>query len=138
MKRLFLLAVLAALVVATVPPLRERAAPHVRPILARAEVVLDPLISRLLDPVFRWSARSEEQRYITTLQRRIKLNEPLPGPRDFQRFLAENAYSGRSGRDPWGSPYYLVITRDSIRVGSPGPDMKRGTADDIVESGSRR
>jgi hypothetical protein len=36
-----------------------------------------------------------------------------------------------SAEDPWGSGYYLEVFPDSFVVGSPGPDLRRRTPDDI-------
>jgi hypothetical protein len=36
-----------------------------------------------------------------------------------------------SAQDPWGSEYYLEVFPDSFVVGSPGPDSRRRTPDDI-------
>ncbi len=36
-----------------------------------------------------------------------------------------------SAEDPWGSGYYLEVFPDSFVVGSPGPDSRRRTPDDI-------
>ncbi|NIN71603.1 MAG: hypothetical protein GTO46_06665 [Gemmatimonadetes bacterium] len=36
-----------------------------------------------------------------------------------------------SAEDPWGSAYYLEVFPDSFVVGSPGPDSRRRTPDDI-------
>ena len=33
--------------------------------------------------------------------------------------------------DPWGSSYYFALFADSFVVGSPGPDARLGTADDV-------
>lgn len=137
MKTLFVYVIIAVLIVATVPPLRKRAAPYAAPVLKKAELALDPIISRVLNPVFRWSAHNEEKHYLSMLQDKVTMNEALPDPAGFQRFLAQNANSGRSGRDPWGSDYYLIFRNDSIIVGSPGPDLKRGTADDVLDAGPR-
>jgi hypothetical protein len=38
---------------------------------------------------------------------------------------------GRDGEDPWGSPYYFEISADSFVVGSPGPDSRPRTDDDL-------
>ena len=38
---------------------------------------------------------------------------------------------GTSLKDPWGQEFSLNCTEDEIFVGSPGPDKKKGTKDDI-------
>jgi hypothetical protein len=37
----------------------------------------------------------------------------------------------RPRQDPWGADYYLELYPDSFVVGSPGPDARRRTGDDI-------
>lgn len=41
------------------------------------------------------------------------------------------AQADLSAEDPWGSAYYLEVFPDSFVVGSPGPDSRRRTPDDI-------
>lgn len=138
LKKLFILSVVVAVVVGAVPDLRVRAKPYYEPVLDRAGTLLQPLISRMLNPVFRWSTRSEEEHYLVILRNRVNLGEPLPKPREFQNFLSQESNSGRNGRDPWGSAYFLTLRRDSIQVGSPGPDGVRGTDDDILSAVPRQ
>jgi hypothetical protein len=38
---------------------------------------------------------------------------------------------GRGGEDPWGSSYYFELSADSFVVGSPGPDSRLRTDDDL-------
>jgi hypothetical protein len=63
---------------------------------------------------------------------------PLPNPREFARFLDNQRYIPRGALDPWQTPYLLTVTRDSIVVGSAGPDQERGTGDDLRHAVSRR
>lgn len=51
-----------------------------------------------------------------------------PQPDVFDQWLLQTY---RSATDPWGSEYYLEVFRDSIVVGSPGPDARSHTADDV-------
>ncbi|MGH7476014.1 MAG: hypothetical protein ACRELD_06975 [Longimicrobiales bacterium] len=138
MKKLILFAVLAVGAISYVPPLREAAEPVAGPLLERTSDVLGPVVAKLLDPVFRWSARGEAERYLRRLKEEQNLGFQLPTPGTFQAFVQKHATSGRGGNDPWGSPYFLEFTRDSIRVGSPGPDLESGTYDDVIVSAPRR
>jgi len=51
-----------------------------------------------------------------------------PQSSEFGAWLAENRHGAE---DPWGSNYYFELHPDSFVVGSPGPDTKRRTEDDI-------
>ena len=51
-----------------------------------------------------------------------------PRSKDFGEWLQRHR---RGSEDPWGSIYYFELHPDSFVVGSPGPDAKRRTADDI-------
>lgn len=57
----------------------------------------------------------------------------LPDERDFQRWLRARTSAERS-IDPWGNPYWMERTREGLRVGSSGPDGRRGTGDDVTHS----
>jgi hypothetical protein len=122
----------------SVPAVRERLAPRVTP--ARDYLVREvgPPLQRGLDPAYRWLAVQEMRRIGTELRRREMMLQALPSPREFQSFLAKQIYAQRAGLDPWGTPYSLQITRDSIVIISAGPDKERGTTDDIRESSPRR
>ncbi len=137
-KRLLILLLLVAATVSAVPALRNRVEPVMQPLVTRAARAAAPVVGHVLDPIFGWSAHGEEERYLADLRARVNTGQPLPAPREFQRHLERTARSGRGGNDPWGSPYYLELTLDSIRVGSAGPDRKRGTDDDVLTSVSRR
>jgi hypothetical protein len=45
---------------------------------------------------------------------------------------------GREGEDPWGSSYYFELSADSFVVGSPGPDSRVRTDDDLRLAERRR
>jgi len=51
-----------------------------------------------------------------------------PRSNEFGVWLQENRHGAE---DPWGSSYYFELHADSFVVGSPGPDTKRRTEDDI-------
>ena len=63
-------------------------------------------------------------------------NKDLPSPLSFQQWVRQHFRSseGKAGLDPWGRPYYLVLTRSQITVGSQGADRRRDTGDDIRTS----
>ncbi len=136
--RLLVALVVIAALIAGVPALRTRAVPLLVPALVRAHGYFGPAVDGAMEPLFRWSARNEEEYILATLRRRVGLGEPLPSPREFTRYVVEDASSTREGKDPWGAPYFLLLRQDSIRVGSAGADGERGTGDDVVSAAPRR
>jgi hypothetical protein len=110
--KVILIVLLLVLGVLITPSLRERAIPHVQ---------------FALDPVYTWNTRNQ----LTDMQRFVERSRTLPEPRNFSAHLERERGSG-SSTDPWGNPYYLLRTRQTYQIGSPGPDGIAGTADDIV------
>lgn len=51
-----------------------------------------------------------------------------PPPAGFAEWVERTQ---RAHRDPWGADYYLELYPDSFVVGSPGPDSRRRTGDDV-------
>ncbi len=130
-KKLFLVLLIVAGATATIPPLRELAAPHVGPLYDEVVGWWMVRLRPVLDPVFQWSAKNELRRIALDLRERASTFRPLPDPAQFEAYLRNQTHTGRGGRDPGGVPYRLVLTRDSIYVSSAGPDRKHGTADDV-------
>jgi len=131
MKKLVLLLLIAYGLLSAKPDLRERVVPQVEPAIHRASSWMVPRVRPLFDPVLRWSANGELRLIARRLELRQANSRSLPRPDEFQRFLEETQISGRGGLDPWGTPYYLVVTPDSFVVGSAGPDQVAGTEDDL-------
>ena len=107
-----------AVIVALAPPLRQRAAPHLAP-------VLNPVRSLTVkDRVDRVSMFMEREVHITRLQ---------PQERDLPKVVGK-LFPGREDTmiDPWGSRYFLRRRGDGFHVASAGPDRRRGTRDDIL------
>lgn len=138
MKRLFLLLLIFGGASATVPSLREQVEPRVVPVWDFGLRRIEPLVRRVLDPAYRWNAENEARSIARSLRQRSLGLQPLPNSREFQTFIERNRLAGRDGLDPWGSEYFLIVGRDSITVGSPGPDRERRTEDDILVSVGRR
>jgi len=90
-----------------------------------------PRMKPLLDPVLTWAARDELRMLARDLRKRQESFQPLPHPNRFRDHIRQNLHTGRDGLDPWGNEYYLVITLDSVIVGSPGPDGIRNTEEDL-------
>jgi hypothetical protein len=116
MGRLFLLLIAAAFVVGVSPPLREKAAPHVE---------------RGMNPLYRWSAKTDVKDYAEALALTDQIGRPLPSPAEFSGFLQQR-YTPKASVDPWGTAYYLKIEGRSVMVGSAGQDRVVGTEHDIL------
>lgn len=136
MKRLVLLLLLAGALTWSIPELRGWAAPVVRPVADVAVDGAEAAVDLFANSIFRWSVQRELRGIASELDAYMSAGEPLPSPARFPRFLRRNRLGGSI--DPWGMPYFLRITRDSIHVGSTGPDTTRGTADDVLAGLSRR
>ncbi len=55
-----------------------------------------------------------------------------PQPASFPAWLQ---VAHHESEDPWGSFYYIELFPDSFVVGSPGPDARRATTDDLRLAG---
>ena len=111
----FLLLLAAAIVM--VPQLRQRAMPHMQP---------------ALNPFYEWSARNRVNEIVALVHEEETLGRPIPNARDFAAFVETRDYQKDAGLDPWGTPFYLHLTRKTYLVGSAGRDRQPNTADDIV------
>jgi hypothetical protein len=112
---------LVALVLVVVSPgLRRRAAPVLAPVM---------------NPVHRLSAGDRANTLARMVQKEIHRTGEAPQPRDLTTIL-RRMYPGRddASLDPWGSRYFLRRRADGFNVGSPGPDRRRGTPDDVLST----
>ncbi len=138
MRKLLLWLLIFIGVSTTVPAVRERVAPRVVPIRDYLVREVGPPLRRGLAPIYRWLAQQEMREIGRELRRRGQSFHQLPQSRVYPRFLEKQRYIPRGALDPWETPYFLTVTRDSIIVGSAGPDQKRGTEDDLRHAVSRR
>lgn len=113
------LLLLAAAVVVLVPPVREKARPH---------------LQFAFDPFYEWSTRNRVAEIRDRVKELDQLGRPIPTPREFATFLDRSDFRENASVDPWGSPFYLQVTRAGFRVGSPGKDRVRNTTDDILSA----
>lgn len=111
-------AAVAVVLIVISPPLRKRAAP-----------VLEPV----MNPVHRISAGDRANTLARLVQKEIHRTGEAPQPRDLSAILGR-MYPGRpgAGLDPWGSRYFLRRRAGAFNVGSPGPDRRKGTPDDVL------
>jgi hypothetical protein len=137
-RKLFFWLLILAGFSATVPPVRSRVAPRVAPLWDRVAAEVGPALRRGLAPLKSWQAQQEMRVIGRELRQRGLSLHPLPQPREFVRFMDRARYIPRGSKDPWGTAYTLTVTRDSIIIGSYGPDLQRGTEDDLRLAVSRR
>jgi hypothetical protein len=91
---------------------------------------LGPTGEKLLAPTYRAGARSQANHMFRIMSLDRDQGRPLPEPQTFQRWI-RSRLGEEATLDPWGSPYYMERERSMITIGSPGPDRRRGTDDDI-------
>jgi hypothetical protein len=113
----FLLLLIGAVVL--VPQLRARAMPYVQP---------------ALNPFYEWSARNRVSDIVELLHEEETLGRGIPEPRKFAAFVAQRDFQKDAAQDPWGTPFYLRVTRKAYFVGSAGRDRVPNTPDDIVSA----
>jgi hypothetical protein len=111
--------------VTSVPQIRSR----VLPPLGKA---LGPTGQRLMTPMKRWQAKTDCDELVRELRQDNTAGRQIPPPNDFTVWARRELRNPEAGVDPWGSRYYLRPQRGQLSVGSPGPDLKKGTPDDIV------
>ncbi len=92
---------------------------------ARARVL--DLIGPLGDRQRAGTTKRALDRIAVDVQRAAARNHTYPEA-GFDRWLEQ---ANRNPRDPWGSLYYLEVFADSFVVGSPGPDERKRTGDDV-------
>jgi hypothetical protein len=131
MKRLVLAALLLFLVTLLVPPLRERADPH----MAAAGAWTTERLAGPLSPVTNWykgiRAESELEKAARLMVGQRNQGMRLPDPARIGEYL--NRYDiATDGLDPWGTPYLMVQEPDSVALVSAGPDGRYGTDDDVA------
>jgi len=122
----------------SIPEIRSRVAPRVAPVWEYLVREVRPAVELAFVPFQRWLAEHELRAIAIELRRRGLTFQSIPHPREFSKFLERSRFSSRGALDPWGTPYTLTLTRDSIIVGSAGPDRERGTEDDLRHAVGRR
>lgn len=116
MSRVILLLLIGVLVVVIWRPARETLQPHVQ---------------FAFDPVYEWNTRNTVSELTGLVRHQQTLGRTMPRPDDFSEFVEREKGKGAAA-DPWGTPYYLLVTRRTYQVGSAGPDRLPETADDLV------
>lgn len=111
--------------VTTIPPIRERAMPPI----SRA---LGPTGEKMMMPIKKWQAKTACTNLLRELATAYNQGKAIPDPGNFYLFAREATNNKTGDVDPWGKRYYLMPGARIMKVGSNGPDGKRGTPDDIV------
>jgi hypothetical protein len=115
--KIFWLLVAAVAVVVLVPPVREKAQPYLQPVL---------------DPVYEWNARTRVNDIRDLVKRAEATGRPVPTGDAFPPFVDTEDMQEDASVDPWGTPYYILLSQASFVVGSAGKDREAGTSDDIL------
>src|SRR2546430_11553049 len=118
---LILLVVIGA--VMTIPALRQRASVVFAPVIEKCA----PHLSGVTDPLKKVKTGDKESEILGALKQEHIQGRQLPED-DFAGWLKAHQFEA----DGWGSQYYMLQRNDSLFVGSPGPDGKRGTPDDVT------
>lgn len=111
----------------SIPQIRNRVIPP----LAAA---LGPTGERMMTPVKKWKAKTRCEDLLRELRATNTSGRPIPEPKGFTAWAQFVLRVPDAGIDPWGSRYYYKQIRTQMTVGSPGPDLKRETVDDITVS----
>lgn len=105
---------------------------------ARMNAMLEPIVARvapraegLLNPMRKSGARREITFILREIAQNRNMGRELPDARGFRLWVRQHVESVEDGLDPWESPYYLLRSRGTITVGSPGVDRTPSTGDDI-------
>ncbi|HYO97028.1 MAG TPA: type II secretion system protein [Polyangiaceae bacterium] len=68
----------------------------------------------------------------TAIQQWQAANNEISCPTISQLVQEKHLDPGQSTNDPWAQPYTLNCADEEVAVISPGPDKRKGTADDIA------
>jgi hypothetical protein len=115
--KIFWLIVAAVLVVVLVPPVRAKVWPKLQP---------------ALHPVYVWSARNRVDELRGVVKRADAIGHTVPTGEAFDAFVESEDMQENASIDPWGTPYYIIVSGQTFQVGSAGKDRTAGTEDDIL------
>jgi len=93
--------------------------------------------SQILNPMYVRLARLEMTRIVEDLQIWDGRNRSFPSSREFETWMARRYQTRSTMYDPWEGSYYMTSSRSDFSIHSNGPDLLRGTEDDIVVPGQR-
>lgn len=131
MRRLLLAFLLLTLATVTIPPLRQRADPHLERFGEFLGDKLEGPLAPILNPYRRLKSESEMGEAVRELIQDRNRGMVRPRPDGFREYM-QREIEGEDGLDAWGSPYILAPSEDSVAIVSPGPDREYHTDDDVV------
>lgn len=114
--------------VTTVPPVRNRVLPALEPLIVK----LGPIGEKMITPVRKYQAQTGATNALRELSQQRTQGREIPNVRTFSSWLQRAMRNDSAAFDPWGERYYLRTARGTVSVGSPGPDRKKETSDDII------
>ena len=117
MKKAFLLVVVLVGVGLLVPRSREQLVQLVGPFSQAGQ---------------RRSAERQLEKIVADIQSAERETGAIPEPGMFAGWLTQRNHRAE---DPWSSRYYFEVYADSFVVGSPGPDARIRTDDDLRRAG---
>jgi hypothetical protein len=128
MKKILIAVVLVALVWA-VPAVRTKVVAAAVPVLER----LGPVGDKLLTPSRKYATTNENIALARPSANDRTEGRTLPDDRGINQWLTKRIYR-EDGTDVWGNRFWMRIRRDSVTVGSNGPDGQRSTGDDVTHT----
>lgn len=132
-KRILLGLVVLMLLFMTVPPLRRRAQPAFDRLDAVGGWAVEGPLSPAVNPYRKLKAEGAIGKVTREMIRDRNSGFVRPEDEEFQAYMVRKV-EGEDGIDPWGIPYAMWPTRDSVAVVSAGPDREFGTDDDVLQT----
>lgn len=131
MKKLFVALVIVAAALSAFPSLRARATPQLAPLWHDVRGLLKKPLRPFVTPLQKQHANSEVLEIMRALKESVFRDARVPRTGDFTSWVNARNLTDHNGLDPWGKPYTLQQSRDTLYVVSLGPDTTLNTADDI-------
>lgn len=132
-KRMLLGLVVLVLLVLTIPPLRQRAQPAFDGLDGLVAWSVEGPLSPAVNPYRKLKAQGAIGKVTREMIRDRNSGFVRPLDDEFQAYMVRKLEE-EDGIDPWGVPYAMRPTRDSVAVVSAGPDREFGTDDDILQT----
>lgn len=131
MKKLVVALVIVAAALSASPSLRAKAAPRIMPLWSDVRSLLKKPLRPFVTPLQEQHANSEVLEIMRALKESVLKDARVPRTGDFVNWVNQRQLTDHDGMDPWGKPYRLLQSRDTLYVVSMGPDTTLNTADDI-------
>lgn len=131
MKKLLVALVIVAAALSASPYLRAKAAPRLAPLWTNVRGMLKKPLRPFVRPLQEQHANSEALEIMRALKDEVTRTARVPRPDDFLGWVKAHQLTDHNGLDPWGKPYEMLQSADTLYVVSLGPDTTLNTADDI-------